>query len=103
MKTNHLEHKYGGKITALTAIEHGTGPYGAWWDFIGRIAWPNEGVSEDMRISPAMLCFDHDNPMACAEYDAVMAALATYRSTHGRMDDRGHWLPSAKAGRAALD
>ena len=103
MKIEHLEHKHGGRITNLSAIEHGTGEHGAWWEFVGRVEWSDGGVSEEAHISPVCLCYDHDNASAKAECDTAMEQLNTYLARNGKWDEHANgWKPKAKSGREAL-
>lgn len=102
MEIRHLEHKHGGRITSITAIEHFTDEYGASWEFRGRVEWGDGRASESAHISPALLCFDHDDPEAKAECDAVMARLNDYLRSNGKWTGRRGWRPKAKSGSEAL-
>lgn len=102
----HLSHKNGGKISALTAIEHSTYKGIATWEFRGVVAWDDGACSPDARIAPYAVCADGTNRAAELELRAVMALLNDYLMEHGQWgklkDGRDGWIATAKTGRKDL-
>jgi len=103
MQVQHLEHKHGGRITEITAIEHDTENKRAFWHFRGNVKWNDGSESKGLEISPIALCYDHDDQAAAAECNAAMERLNDYLARNGEWSERGSgWNPKAKRGSEAL-
>lgn len=103
MQIKHLRNKAGGTITEITAIGHDTyKPQGsrknvATWFFIGTTVFDDSSGKHTGEISPIHICFDHDNPEAKAEGDAVFLKLSEYLYANGEWNDMD-WKPKEKKG-----
>ena len=82
MKTKFLEHKFGGRITEISAIGHETLEGVAEWFYIGRVEWSDGSISKTAHISPAHLCCE-DTPEAKQEYRFVTSAMSDYLAECG--------------------
>lgn len=101
MKIKFLEHKHGGKIIELNAIEHATSTTHrreAYWQFIGRVEWNDGSVSEAAHIAPCTLVYDSDDEEATKELFFVSDLLNKYLDRNGRWDNNV-WKPEFKRGR----
>lgn len=106
MKTTHLAHKHGGKITAITACAHATFKGVASWHFIGDVTWFDGSTSTAVELAPWVVCYDSQDPAAKAEGDGVHAALTDYLGRVGQWHDQKRsrggvmysWTPFEKSG-----
>lgn len=105
MKTVHLQHKHGGRITAIIAVAHSTHEKVADWFYRGDVEWRHGGKSVGTAIPPWAVCFDQANTAASEEYATISEALNTYLVEHGKWHDTKHmkdgravsWTPKKKA------
>lgn len=110
MKTDFLEHRHGGRITALHSIAHETYKGVASWHFIGSVEWSDGSTSADARISPNGLCTD-GTAASDAEANKALHALSGYLASMGEWHDAkhhrngmvSHWTPRAKTGVRAIE
>ena len=109
MKTVHLQHKHGGRITAINAVGHSTYKRVAGWFYIGDVEWKDGGNSVGTEIPPWAVCFDHDIPEAHAEYATVAQKLNDYLGEQGKWHDTKFvndmavaWTPKAKEFRVSV-
>jgi hypothetical protein len=103
MIINHLQHKWGGAITELTAIWHDTLRSGkAVWGFEG-VVRHNDGSKTRREISPDFLCYDPDDADGFMEFATVSSLLDYYLMKNGEWIEDGRvWKPHAKRGREKL-
>lgn len=107
MKTDHLQHRHGGKIVALHAVAHTTFKGVASWHFVGDVDWSDDGSSRGVEIAPWAVCYDQANPVAKAEGDGVHQRMTDYLSKAGQWHDQKFhrdgraysWTPFDKDGR----
>lgn len=110
MKTEHLYHKDGGKVTAVHAIAHSTYKGIATWHFICDVEWQDGGHGRNHEVAPNSLCYDHDNEVAKNEGDSIFAKLNGYLSTAGKWHEQRRtrdgrmysWTPKKKDGRVEI-
>jgi hypothetical protein len=84
MEVKHLEHRFGGRITAIHAVAHETYDRVASWHFIGDIEWEKGPASKRAEIAPYHVCCAADLPEAKAEADSVFRALNDYLAEAGK-------------------
>ena len=105
-----LQHRHGGKITAITAVAHETYKGVASWHFIGDVEWSDGSKSVAKPIEPFLLVCNAHDPEAKAECDALMAKMTDYlgrvgewheqrKAPGGRMTS---WTPRQKKGSEVL-
>ena len=112
MQTKHLRHKHGGRILAIHAVAHNTYKSVADWYFIGDIEFSDKPgvVVGNREIPPYAVCYDHENPEAKAEGDAVFKELNEHLLSKGVWHDPKHmkdgrvvnWTPKEKTGLSPL-
>ena len=103
MKIEHLQHKFGGRITEITQAEHATTKGVAYWFLRGNVEWRDGSKSQAAEIGPHQLCYDGDNSEAKKELDVVLAKLNEHLQSKGMWHEpkrvRGqyvHWSPAEK-------
>ncbi len=111
MQVHHLEHKHGGRIVKVDAVEHATDRGVAYWFYRGDVEWRDGGKSVGTEIPPWAICYDHSIPEAHAEYDTCSAALNGHLLEHGEWLERTKftrdgravaWVAKSKAARTAV-
>ena len=102
MQTKHLQHRQGGRITAIHAIGHAMDRGVASWFYLGDVEWSDGGRSAGLEIAPFCVCLDQSDPAAQAEYDAISTRLTDHLARAGvwhdmkrTKDGRGYsWTPN---------
>lgn len=84
MKLNHLHHKHGGKITAITKVGHRLSNGVEEWFYIGDVDWSDGSKSPGATIYPWAL--SQDSPESVAEINQVSELMMDY------LRSRGTWL-----------
>jgi hypothetical protein len=97
-----LEHKNGGRITAVHAIGHETYKRVATWHYVCRVEWKDGTVSERLRVAPYAVCFDSDDTEAKAQFERINEQLHLYLTAEGEWLEKPkhmrdgrlvHWVP----------
>lgn len=97
MKTQHLQHKHGGDITAFHKVAHSTFKHVASWHYVCDVRWVDGTTSSNVEVAPHVVCYEHDNIAARQEYDAVSIILSDYLGNHGIWNKKGAWIPTKAA------
>jgi hypothetical protein len=109
MQIAHLQHRNGGRITAVHRIEHSSYKRVAEWFFVADIEWEDGGKTVEGPLPPWALCVVEDSPEARAEYATLTAKLNDYLADVGEWHDGRmvngmlvHWTPKEPKGSRAL-
>jgi hypothetical protein len=96
-----INHKAGGKITAITGIAHSTYQRRPEWHFVGKVEWNDRSHERDpdrlYDIHPAMLCLPEDGDDS--DVNKALAALNEYLRINGDWLANGNgWAPHKPSG-----
>lgn len=105
MKTAHLQHKHGGRITAIHSVAHAVDRGVAYWFYKGDVEWNDGGKSVNLEIAPWALCYDQKNLSAEKEYATVADTMQKHLIENGEWHDQKRakdgrvysWSPKKKA------
>jgi len=111
MKTTHLQHKSGGRITEVKAVAHSTYEGAAAWYFKCTVEWNDGGMTENADVSPVMLCYAEEDDTGKQEADAALKVMTDYLQREGRWLRKGRqlkngcmvfWVPKRPSGQQAM-
>ena len=104
MQVQFLQHKHGGRIVELYGVHHEAPAAGkrGYWELSGHVQWADGSESPSAHIEPLAMCYDHDNPQACAEFDAVLEAINSHLREHGSFNADGEWIAKRRRGSTSL-
>ena len=92
MQPQHLQHKNGGRVTAIHGVGHRTLERVPYWFYLCDVAWSDGTKSEGIEVMPDRLCANVVNPAAVAEINLVSDALMAHLRKHGRWLKKGRWI-----------
>lgn len=104
-----MQHRNGGKITAITHIGHETYKGVANWFFVGDVKWSDGSESKAHQIHPGALCYENEadrkgvlEPLL-VKMNAYLGTAGDWHEQKSKRDGRVYsWTPKQPNGRVEI-